>query len=127
MVIMSCCCCFSFITLCCGFDFSRKIKIVGVVGFTFLAIGLILYILWLALGSYLIGLFGVRALFATLCRKIVAYVIFMYIYLLFFLVAMLAAILWSIFGSRDDKSKKGRDSAKSKPKMPPTKMLTAMV
>lgn len=127
MVIMTFICCFSYIALCCGFHFHFSIKIAGVIGLILLFIAFVLFVLWLALGSYLIGQFGPSAFFEKVCRGIVFYVIFMYIYLFIFLGTVVAAIVFSLFGNKDDASKKGRDSAKSNLKMPPTKLLTAMV
>lgn len=127
MVVMTFICCCSYITLCCGFNFHYGVKIVGVIGFILLAIGFLLYVAWLAVGSYLISQFGTRAAVQRVCHGVVVYVSLMYVYLLIFLVAVVCSILFSLFGGKDDGSKKGRDSAKSKPKLPPTKMLTMMV
>lgn len=127
MVVMSFICCCSYVTLCCGFHFHYGIKILGVIGFILLAIGFLLYTGWLAYGTYLIGLFGPRAAIQRVCHGVVAYVVMMYVYLVIFIVSVVAAILFGIFGGKDDGSKKGRDSAKSKLKLPPTKMLTMMV
>lgn len=128
MVVMSFICCCSYVTLCCGFKFHYSIKIAGFIGFILLIIGFLLYVAWLAVGSYLIGLFGPRAALQRVCHGVVAYVVLMYIYLFIFIAAVLASILFSLFGGKDDDSKRARDSAKSKPpKLPPTKMLTMMV
>lgn len=120
-------CCCSYITLCCGFSFPRNVKIAGIIGVILVIIAFVLYIIWLGIGSYLIGQFGASAIFEKVCRGITAYVVFMYIYLFIFIGAVIAAVLFSMFGAKDDGSKKGRDSAKSNLKMPPTKVLTAMV
>lgn len=127
MVAMSFVCCFSYIALCCSFSFPKGVKIAGVVGLILVIIAFALYVIWLGIGSYLIGQFGASAFFENVCRGIVAYVIFMFIYLFIFLGTVVAAILFSMFGGKEDGSKKGRDSAKSNLKLPPTKVLTAMV
>ena len=128
MTVMSCLCCFSYVALCCGFHCHYAVKILAVIGMVFVAIGFALYVAWLAFGSYLIGQFGGRAPFNGTCRSMLAYVLMMYFYLIGFVGASVGVILWAAFGSRDGgEAKKGRESAKSDLKMPPTKMLTAMV
>jgi len=58
MIIMSFCCCGSYVALCCGFNLSRIPRILAVVGFLLTFIGLLLFVGWLAFGSWLIGTFG---------------------------------------------------------------------
>ncbi len=128
MMVMSCLCCFSYVALCCNFPCHIAVKILAVIGFILLIIGLILFIAMLAFGSYLIGQFGGRATFNGTCRSMLAYLLMMYLYLVVFIGSCIGASVWAIFGSRgDDPNKKGRESAKSNLKLPPTKVLTAMV
>ena len=103
------------------------VKILGIIGFVLLLIALALYIVWLAYGSYLLTLFQSGAFTNSLCRGMVVYVVLMYIYLFIFFGFLIATCVWTIFGQKGDDSKKSREGAKSNLKMPPTKMITAMV
>ena len=127
MMVVSCLCCASYVALCCGFKCHIAVKILAVIGMIFLFIGLVLFLAMLFFGSYLIGQFGGRAPFNNTCRSMLFYVLMMYVYIFAFIAACVGATLWVFFGSRDDKAQKGRESAKSDLKLPPTKVLTAMV
>ena len=129
MVIMSFCCCFSFIALCCGFSLPRTPKILAVIGFILLILGLLVYMAWLILGSYLISTFGPKAAFEKVCRGLLLYVVFMYIYLIVFLATIVASSVWAIHASvaGKDSTKKSRGSVESKPKMPSSTLVKAMI
>jgi len=57
------------------------------------------------------------------------FVIFMYFYLIMFIITFVAAGVWTCHSAAegDSEKKTSRDSAESKPKMPSTKLIKAMI
>ena len=120
LVAMTAVCCFSFVGLCCGLNLPKAVKVLALLGFILLALGMAIYIGWLALGTYLISTMGgVNFVFQATCTGIIAYVVFMFMYILVLVGVIIASCIWSVHGTTEDLAKKSRPSKQSKPKLPP--------
>ena len=98
------CCCGVSCGLCCKCP--RAVKIVAAVTIIPASLCLLLYFIWLALGTYLIVLTNSDAYSASICRNTLVYLIFLYIYLICGVVFWIIVCLWKINSVRSSKSSK---------------------
>lgn len=125
LVAMTAVCCFSYVGLCCGLNLPKVVKILAVIGFVLLALGMAIYIAWMVLGAWLISTMeGSRVAFEGTCRRIIAYVIFLIMYIIVLIGVTVASCIWAAHGgAKEDESKKARPSKKSQLKMPPVSII----
>jgi quinol-cytochrome oxidoreductase complex cytochrome b subunit len=101
------------------------VRVLAIVGFVLLAVGMAIYIAWMILGAWLISTMSGRAV-ATghICRRLIAYVIFLVAYIVVLIGVTVASCIWAAHGgAREDESKKARPSKKSQLKMPPVSVI----
>ncbi len=101
MIFTSCLCCGSFWGLFCG-DFHRLIKMMSVVGFLITGTSYVILLLWLVLGTYLLIMMGGEALLESVCRNLVIYLVFMYIFAFVFFGATVIACVWQCHSAVED-------------------------
>ena len=122
---MTAVCCFSYVGLCCGLNLPKVVKILAVIGFVLLALGMAIYIAWMILGAWLISTMeGSLVVFEGTCRRLIAYVIFLIMYIIVLIGVTVASCIWAAHGgAKEDESKKARSSKKSQLKMPPVSII----
>ena len=122
---MTAVCCFSYVGLCCGLKLPRVVKILAVIGFILLALGMAIYFAWMILGAWLIStMTGSKAATEDICRRLVTYVVFLVMYIIVLIGVTVASCIWAAHGgATEDESKKARPSKKSQLKMPPVSVI----
>lgn len=104
MVLTSCICCSSFAGLC-SEGLPRAIRIVSAIGAIVVFLVLVVYLGWVAAGTYFVlKLHSWNAL----CRNTVIYVVLLYAYLVILLVVGLVMCVWSTRRAAAGTSKKKR-------------------
>lgn len=122
---MTAVCCFSYVGLCCGLKLPTVVKVLAVIGFVLLAIGMAIYIAWMILGAWLISTMGVGQVAGEgVCRRLITYVVFLVMYIIVLIGVTVASCIWAAHGgAKEDESKKARPSKKSSLKMPPVSVI----
>jgi hypothetical protein len=85
--------------VCCGLclGFPRPVKIAAAICIIPAAIFLAFYVAWLAMGTYLLARMDHQYIIATtICRNILVYIIFLYIYLIFIIGFGIIVAIWKI-------------------------------
>ena len=121
---MTAVCCVSYVGLCCGLNLPKVVKILAGVGFVLLAVGMAIYIAWVSVGGWLISTMGGSQIATQgVCRRVIAYVIVMIMYIIVLIGAIIMSCIWAAHGIKEDESKKVRASKKSQLKMPPVSII----
>ena len=122
---MTAVCCFSYVGLCCGLNLPKVVKILAVIGFILLAVGMAIYIAWMIIGAWLISTMdNYKIVFQSICRRVITYVIFMVVYIIVLIGVTITSSIWAVHGgAKEDESKKARPSKKSQLKMPPVSII----
>lgn len=108
MVPVSLICCCSMLALCCG-NFSKVVKICGIIGFIITCLGITVYAAWLAMGTY----FVIRVHSGDeICRNTIVYVVILYIYLIVLLLVGVVMMCWKCKEIRSNKKTRRKGKAK---------------
>ena len=121
---MTAVCCVSYVGLCCGLNLPKVVKILAVLGFILLAASIAIYIAWVSVGGWLISkMSDTLIVTGDVCRRIIAYVIFMIMYIIVLIGVTIVSCIWAAHGTKQNESKKVRASKKSELKTPPVSLI----
>lgn len=112
MIFSSCLCCGAYVVLCCEGRFHRYIKYCGLCGFCYVSCSFALLVMWVILGTYLLGLMRADAVAESVCRNVSIYVTFIYAYIVVFVIVCIIAIIWKLHEVATSLQSKSRTRSK---------------
>ena len=95
-IFSSCVCCVSYVGLCCGLP--SWAKILGTIGVAIVVITFSIFIAWLGGGVYLVIKFNKVALFSSVCRNLLVYVVLLFVYVV---TVCLVGVVWCVWRVRE--------------------------